>query len=140
MEELKQPELPTESLTVGDQPAPASTDQKSLDVANIAETASTTFGLNFPRFCMYVDRLSNKSLRRMIKALVGVPLEDLRPNMKNDAEREAFALGHHCFEAKVALFIDALLTQQQSLAKIDEESKLQQETEAAKPAEIKIGE
>lgn len=100
-------------------------EQSPPQLADVAESASTAFGLNFPRFCAHVDRLSSKSLRRMIKALIGTPLEDLRPNLKNQQEKDAFALGHHCFEAKFALILNSLLTQQDALVKIDKESELQ---------------
>ena len=63
-----------------------------------ADAPAMLFGLYYPKFCQGVDMLSNKSLRRLIKSLVGVPLESNTPNLKIQIEKTCFAIGEklHC--------------------------------------------
>lgn len=57
-------------------------------------------------FCNYVDRMSLKSLRRVVKALAKYPLEmdEFRPQGASDkdrqAEKMAFGTGHAIFTSK----------------------------------------
>lgn len=87
---------------------------------SIDDVASMTFGLYFPKFCMGVDKLHVKSLRRILKALVGVPLEDLSINLKRTEEKQMFGMGQHLMEAKMALIFSQLIKAQESVTPKDE--------------------
>lgn len=64
------------------------------------------FGLYGPRFLGLVEnKLSNKSLRRVLKSLVMLPLEPLHPNKNNKEEVEAYQIGHKMLEAKYLMML-----------------------------------
>lgn len=54
-------------------------------------------------FINLVNNASNKALRRLIKALVLLPLEDFVPNMKEQNERMAWQIGEKLLHAKLTL-------------------------------------
>jgi len=65
--------------------------------------------LRYP-FCNVVDGLSNKSLRRLIKALVLMPLEDkIKPNLKRKEEEVAWRWGEEILMAKMTIIHHSLL-------------------------------
>lgn len=63
-------------------------------------------------FVNLVDQLSNKSLRRLLKSLVLLPLEDYFPNLKNKEEKTAFAVGEKLLQAKLTLIHYTALEEQ----------------------------
>lgn len=64
--------------------------------------------MKFP-FLNLVDRLSNKSLRRLIKALVLVPLEDMKVNFNVKEEKTAWSIGEELLKAKMTMIHFTLL-------------------------------
>lgn len=77
------------------------------------DAACGVFGLYFPRFVVLVDQLSNKSLKRVITALVGTPLEEIKPNLKNAEEKAVYLLGEELLKAKMVIIIDAMYQNEQ---------------------------
>ena len=98
---------------------------------NVLEQASFVFGMNIPKFCAIVDKLSNKSLRRVMRAIVAQPLEDLSPNLKNENEKAAYQLGEMLMQAKMVLVMQVMLEQQQKnqeiVDNVNQEPKQEQE-------------
>lgn len=64
---------------------------------------ATMFGMYGPLLFSCVDRLSNRQLKRLIKALCVWPIEDYSANRKNTVEYEAFKIGNKMLEAKYLL-------------------------------------
>jgi len=71
----------------------------------IEESAAMLFGLYYPKFQILVDQLSNKSLKRLITALIAVPLEDARLNLNNEKERMVYAIAEQLLISKSALIL-----------------------------------
>jgi hypothetical protein len=57
-------------------------------------------------------KLSNNSLRRLIKALVLMPLEDMPLNFKRKEEKMAWQIGEELMKAKLTLIHYTMLEQQ----------------------------
>lgn len=93
------------------------------DDASVAETASMMFGLYYPQFKTLVDNLSNNSLRRLIKAMVAVPLEDANVNLKLKEERVAYAICEKLMISKFGLVMHVLWEHEQDLKKQEETNK-----------------
>lgn len=70
-----------------------------------ADTTAALFKKFHPEFLARVDRLSNKSLRRLIKAMVSLPLEDAKLNLKMDEEKQAFMVAMNLIDAKNYLML-----------------------------------
>jgi len=86
-------------------------------------SASGIFGHLFPKFCVAVDKLSNKALRRLIRALIANPLEEYFPNLKSENEKNAYILGQHLYEAKTTLVLHLLYSKQEEIQKLDSNEK-----------------
>lgn len=96
------------------------------------EAASTAFGMYYPKYCAAVDKLSAKSLRRLVKAIVGYPLEEVKLSMKNPEEMQVFYVAEELMKAKTVLFIDSMYQQQIETQKQLAETQAQADaTEAA---------
>lgn len=84
-------------------------DQQAVDQFNKdydpALAPSSLFGLYAPHFFSLVDGLSNKQLRRLVKALVVYPLEPIKPNKNNDAEVKAYNIGDRMLQAKYLMIL-----------------------------------
>jgi hypothetical protein len=63
-------------------------------------------------FVNLVDGLSSKSLKRLLKALVLLPLEDFVPNMKRKEEKTAFLVGEKLLHAKLTMIHYTALEEQ----------------------------
>jgi len=94
------------------------------------EAASLIFGMYYPKFLQLILGLSNKSLKRLIRALIGIPLEEAMPNFKNEKERAAFAIGERLLEAKTLIIIHTMYQKQKDLEKFQLDSQTEnKETE-----------
>jgi hypothetical protein len=102
-------EIPEGTLEMKEVPAEQ---QKGM---SLEDSTSMLFGLYYPKFCQGVDMCSNKSLRRLIKALVGVPLVDEVPNLKIPLEKTAFAIGENLLQAKMTMMIHVLYNQSEDI-------------------------
>ena len=74
--------------------------------ADPLEIAATMFGIYFPRFCSKIDKLSSRALRRVIKAIVETPLNQVPYNPKDKDEKEAFAIAKGLMDAKMVMIFD----------------------------------
>lgn len=107
--------------------APAEVEQQLLqqqlpkEVDPVA-AATMLFGLYIGRFCNNLEALSNKSLRRVIRALVAQPLEDLKPNLKNPLEKETYAIGEKLLEAKTTIVLDSIYKKHAEIQKAESEA------------------
>lgn len=81
-------------------------------------SAAMMFGLYYVKFAQLVDKLSNKSLRRLIKSLIASPLEDVKPNFKINEERVAFSMGERLFESKMVIVLDTMYNKQKEIEKL----------------------
>lgn len=79
------------------------------------EVASAMFNLYLPRFQQMVDKLSNKSLRRVLKALIEYPLVDEDFKFSGELEKETFLVAENLILAKVMMINHTLLEQEASL-------------------------
>src|ERR1039458_8705782 len=73
---------------------------KELTPATIEESASMLFGMYLPKFASIVNKLSNKSLKRLIYSLVAVPLEEAKLNLKHEDERLAYQIAEQLLVSK----------------------------------------
>lgn len=78
---------------------------KQIQGQSPEDAAAMLFKLYWPIFKNVVERLSNKSLKRLIKAMIAVPLEDAYPNLKNEIEKNAYAISERLLQAKVLMVI-----------------------------------
>lgn len=87
--------------------------------------ATQVFSILFPRFTAKLDALSNKSLKRVTRSLIGVPLEIPTHNLKRAEEIEVYLMGERLLEAKSVIVLDIMFRHQKEL-----------ESLAAKPTEV----
>lgn len=118
------------STAIEDHVKPADVEKAELEAAkfegkgmSIEQSASMLFGLYFPKFTMMVEGLSNKSLKRLIIALVAVPLEDAKLNLNNEKERMTYAIAEQLLVSKSALILSTAYEHEQKL----NEEKLKEE-------------
>jgi hypothetical protein len=87
-------------------------------------SASQVFQKYFPLYCGEVDKLSQKQMKRVAKAVIGLPLEEkVKPNLKDEKELNAFYLAERLLQAKMVIIHHAMVEQQR---------KSQEKAEAAK--------
>lgn len=101
---------PPEAQGVGDQtPAPMSTiDELEANASKLLDdpdydpmsAPATLFGLYGVHLFRFVDSMSNKQLKRLIKVLVTYPLEDIKINKKNALEYEAYKIADRMLQSK----------------------------------------
>ena len=91
------------------------------------------FGLYLPKFIEKIDTLSNKSLRRVMRALVAYPLEELHPHKNNPDEVFAYKVGEKLQEAKYIMILHTAVQHQMELEqkKMEEQQKKNSETQVA---------
>ena len=82
---------------------------------SLQDTASMMFSLYYPKFAQLVDQLSTKSLRRLIKAMVAVPLEEANLNLKIEKERVGYAIMEKLMISKFGLVINTLWQEEQRM-------------------------
>jgi hypothetical protein len=85
-------------------------------------SAALLFKMYYPRFSRELNTLSVKSLRRLIRAWVGVPLEEAMPNFKNSEESVAYAVGERLLEAKMVVTLHTLYQHSQQIQSAEENS------------------
>lgn len=78
------------------------------------EVAATMFNLYLPRFQMLVGKLSNKSLRRVLKALVEYPLVEEEYKL-SEQEKDVFLVAENLILAKVMMINHTLMEHEASL-------------------------
>lgn len=96
---------------------------KEIKPADIEESASLLFGLYIGKFANTVNKLSSKSLKRLIYSLVAVPLEEARLNLKNEEERTAYQIGEQLLVAKSALIMSTYATEEKNRQALIEKNK-----------------
>lgn len=84
------------------------TTEQTTPLKDPAEVAAQLYTLYLPRFLGIIDTLSNKQLKRLIKALIETPLMEEQPKFSTQDEKTAFAIGDELLQAKMALVISAL--------------------------------
>lgn len=112
-------------------------EQKAIENIDAVALASGTFGIMYPKFLLHLSHLSKKSMFRVIRALIGVPLEEKLPNWKDPEEKTAYLIGERLLEAKSVIIIDTLFKQQVELEKLKQTSEPTEElkeNENANPA------
>lgn len=105
-------------------PGPAAEGEEKAQESH-SQSASTLFTLYFPKFCELLDQLPAKSIRRLFKAVMGVPLIDAKVNLKRPEERTAYAIAERLVEAKMVITLDVLYQHHKQL----QEATSQQPTE-----------
>lgn len=85
------------------------------------DVAALQFKAYLPRFDNLCRTLSKGSLKRVLTAIIHSPLED-HPNLQNQAEKEAFAIGTALLDAKFMMIIGVYNEKIQQTQK-EEESK-----------------
>jgi hypothetical protein len=65
------------------------------------------FALYGPQLMALTDKLSNRQLKRLLKYLVMYPLEDIKLNMKNPVEVEAFKIADRLVTSKYLMILGA---------------------------------
>jgi hypothetical protein len=93
-------------------------DEKSFE-SDPAGSASMLFGLYYPKFSQALETLPAKSLRRLLRALVGVPLVDASPNLKRPEERVAYSVAERLLEAKTVVALHNLFEHTKELQTLD---------------------
>lgn len=84
-----------------------------------AGSASMLFGLYYPKFSQALETLPAKALRRLLRALIGVPLVDASPNLKRPEERVAYSVAERLLEAKTVIALHNLFEHQKELQTLD---------------------
>lgn len=90
-------------------------------VDNGAENSAILFKKFHPEYTALVDTLSNKSLRRLAKAIVLLPIEEAKLNLKRQDELKAFNLAQTLLDAKTYMFLYTKMKHQEELAKQKQE-------------------
>lgn len=68
-----------------------------------AEAAALMFHSYLPRYFSLVDRMSSNAMRRLLKALIEVPLNSAPYHHSSQEEKDCFAMGDALLQAKVML-------------------------------------
>jgi hypothetical protein len=89
--------------------------QEQLNQTPPEEVAAAMFNLYLPRFQAIVSKLSNKSLRRVLKALIEYPLVEEDFKFSGELEKEAFLVAENLILAKVMMINHTLLQHEQDL-------------------------
>lgn len=99
--------------------------------ANDEEIACMMLKLYTPKFNQLVDKLSNRELKRVIKALVEFPLGKSYKHIGKE-EKEAFAIGQGLMDAKMLLMVKTYYENKDQI--------IEMAAEAAKSATFEFGE
>jgi hypothetical protein len=83
--------------------------------ADPEKIAASMFMIYLPRFKGIVDNLSNKALRRVLKALVEYPLVDENHNLTTNLEKEALFISEKLILSKMMLIQHTMLNQPELL-------------------------
>lgn len=103
--------------------------QQSQSVSNNPEEiAATMFTLYLPRFQASVDRLSNKALRRVLKALIEYPLVDEEYKFSSELEKDTFFVAERLILAKMMMIQHTLFNNEELLQSAEQSDSLETET------------
>ena len=119
----------TETLAIPEAP-------KEYKQTDPAQALSNVFGMYKTPFINLVEKLSNKSARRVLKSLILLPLEDYVPNLKRPEEKAVYQIGEKLLLAKMSLIMEVLLKEEQERVNLLENSK--KETSEVAPATEEI--
>jgi hypothetical protein len=103
--------------------------QEQLNQTPPEEVAASMFNLYLPRFQLMVDKLSNKSLRRVLKALIEYPLVEEDFKFSNELEKEAFLVAENLILAKVMMINHTLMQHEVDLQSVGETDNVVKEQE-----------
>ncbi len=100
--------------------------------------ASQVFQKYFPMYCGEVEKLSQKQMKRVAKAVIGLPLEEgCKPNLKDEKEMNAYYLAERLMQAKLVIIHHAMTEQhRKSQEKAAEAAK--KETEGKEKSELPV--
>jgi len=79
------------------------------NLSQVESTASTMYTLYLPRFRLQVDKLSNKALRRVLKALVEYPLVEEEYNFSTQIEKDTFFIAEQLILSKLMMIQETML-------------------------------
>jgi hypothetical protein len=113
-EEAKSPEVEIKPEEIQLKIAEAETQEPPVQ-RHPAEGAAAMFGLYFPIFKNLLLRLSNKQLRRLLSALVEVPLNGDKYKALEEAERQVYLIGDKLLQAKWSMILYTLMEHQAEL-------------------------
>lgn len=80
------------------------------------QVAATMFSLYLPRFQTMVGKLSNKALRRVLKALVEYPLVEEEYHFSSDLEKDTFFVAEQLILSKLMMVQSVMLNSTESLS------------------------
>jgi hypothetical protein len=103
--------------------------QEQLNQTPPEEVAASMFNLYLPRFQLMVDKLSNKSLRRVLKALIEYPLVEDDFKFSSELEKETFLVAENLILAKVMMINHTLMQHEVDLQSQKETDNLVKEQE-----------
>jgi len=89
--------------------------QEQLAQTPPEEVAASMFNLYLPRFQMMVDKLSNKSLKRVLRALIEYPLVEEDTKFSSDLEKETFLVAENLILAKIMMINHTLMEHEMGL-------------------------
>jgi hypothetical protein len=99
------------------QPTPAS-EQAVTTEPSIEDKAAHDYDQLIPMFYNKIEELSNRSLKRVVQALVEYPLKGVNYRFSYLKEREAFFIGMRLFDCKTALLNAVMNLSQEEKQKI----------------------
>lgn len=97
-------------------------EQERLVEGDPVELAAQMFTIYFPKFVYLVNKLSSRSLKRLIRSLVEYPLGQTDPKQTTPEEAEAFVIGRGLMDSKMVMIYN---TYAENAAKIEAESEKQ---------------
>lgn len=103
-------------------------EQHSRQENSPEEIAATMFTLYLPRFQAAVDRLSNKALRRVMKALIEYPLVDEEYQFSSELEKDTFFVAERLILAKMMMIQHTLFNNTELLQSAEQTGSLETET------------
>jgi hypothetical protein len=106
--------------------------QEQLTQTPPEEVAASMFNLYLPRFQMMVDKLSNKSLKRVLKALIEYPLVEEETKFSSDIEKETFLVAENLILAKIMMINHTLMQHETSLQNSETSDSVKEENKQEK--------
>lgn len=105
--------------------------EKQVSERNPIEAAATLFEFYFPIYRNCLHRLSNKQLRRLLSALIEVPLNGKEYKILDKTELEVYRIADRLLQAKWSMMLFTLMQHNEELRQATEEVET--------PNELKIG-
>jgi hypothetical protein len=101
----------------------------NTDSSHVENTAATMFTLYLPKFQLMVNKLSNKALRRVLKALVEYPLVEEEYNFSSQSEKDTFFIAEQLILAKLMMIQQTMLNHPEMLQEPKASDILETQTE-----------